>query len=208
MTNVDYDAGADAERLVNQVLRRDGWYTSPAHGLEPSENKAPLFIADSEKLIMPDIFAMCEGSAFWVEVKQFEQPVRTRKRNQLEHGVRSRKFEAYQRTRQASGLAVWLVVFEEESGELIAAEIDELSELPPVSREHCMREYGELVSYFARDDFSVISVSEDDVPAEFPHSVKLETGVSVQHLIQTQEIDMQDRDSITAYTDGGTDKKR
>jgi len=103
MTELGYDAGADAERLVNRLLRREGWLTSPAHGVEPSGDKAPMFVGQSSKLIMPDIYAMRAGTAIWVEVKQFKQPVPTHKREQLEHGVRTRKFEAYQQTREAAG---------------------------------------------------------------------------------------------------------
>jgi len=203
MTDVDYDAGAEAERLVNKLLRRQGWYTSPAHGLQLSEDKAPLFIGESEKLIMPDIYALGSGTSLWVEVKQFKQPVPTHKREQLEHGVRTRKFEAYQQTREAAGVAVWLMIFEEETGELIEAEIDELTALPPVSRGRCIAEYGEHVSYFAKDEFSVVSISEDDVPANFSHDVKLEEGVPVQYLIQTHEIEIEEREKLGAYTDGG-----
>jgi len=206
MTELGYDAGADAERLVNRLLRREGWLTSPAHGVEPSEDKAPMFVGESSKLIMPDIYAMRAGTAIWVEVKQFGKAVPTRKRGQLEHGVRTRKFDAYQQTRERSGLAVWLMIFEEDTGELIAVEIDDLTALPPVSRERCIAEYGELVSYFPKRDFSAVSVSDADVPANFPHAVELDNGTPIQNLIQAHEMAAEDREKLSAYTDGGENR--
>lgn len=156
MSEVQYSDGKPAELLVETVFRDAGWLITPARMHRIEHDSAPLFLGDDEKVIMPDVYAMGSGGAIWAEVKQFTEPVPTRKRSQKEHGVRSRKLADYKRTAELSGHPVWLFIFEEDTGQLLAADVDDVTKLPPINREACIAHYGEVVSFFARDEFTKI----------------------------------------------------
>lgn len=185
MSELSYEDGEDAELLVEQLLRREGWFTTPARTQRIGDDSAPMFVGESEKIIMPDLYAMRSGVAVWSEVKQFGKPVVTRKRDQEEHGIRSRKFEAYKRTARASGLPTYLFIFEEESGELLAADVSTLSSNPPINREACIAHYGELMSYFGRGEFTQVKLEKEHVPHSFGYSTELKTGAPLNETLPT-----------------------
>lgn len=184
MSKSPYEEGEDAELLVEQLLRQEGWFTTPARTQRIATDSAPMFDGRSEKIVMPDVYAMRSGQAVWCEVKQFEKPVFTRKRDQEEHGVRSRKFKEYKRTARISGLPTYLFVFEEQSGDLLVADVLNLPGLSPISRDACLAHYGELVTYFDKREFEQVRLKNAHVPPGFGHGVELDTGDRLNDILQ------------------------
>ena len=204
MTDDERD-GIPAEKLVKNLLQIEGWRCLPAKHQRVDTDSAEIIEGDGDAVRNPDIFAIRNGEAVFVEVKQFGSPVKTRARNQYEHGIRRPKFEDYKTVASDSGIPLWIFIFESERGKLLASHISKLSELDPIDAERCKQEYGELVTYFPRTQLEKVSIGTEQVPKAFPFAVDLNVGDDVNDVLEgveaelnTQQIGLSD-----FATDGG-----
>jgi len=208
MNNNDRD-GVEAEKLVKNTLQVEGWRCLPAKHQRVDTDSAEIIEGDGDAVRNPDIFAIRKGEAIFAEVKQFGSPVKTRARNQYEHGIRRPKFKDYKTVTEDSGIPLWIFIFEEQRGKLLASHISKLSELDPIDERRCKQVYGQLVTYFPRTQLNKISVGSDHVPKDFPIAVDLNVGEDLNSVIDGVEVELKTHQSSMSdwsrsfATDGG-----
>jgi len=208
MNNNDRD-GVEAEKLVKNTLQVEGWRCLPAKHQRVDTDSAEIIEGDGDAVRNPDIFAIRKGEAIFAEVKQFGSPVKTRARNQYEHGIRRPKFKYYKTVTEDSGIPLWIFIFEEQRGKLLASHISKLSELDPIDERRCKQVYGQLVTYFPRTQLNKISVGSDHVPKDFPIAVDLNVGEDLNSVIDGVEVELKTHQSSMSdwsrsfATDGG-----
>lgn len=189
MTDSERD-GIPAEKLVKTTLQAEGWRCLPAKHQRVDTDSAEIIEGDGDAVRNPDLFAIRNGEAIFVEVKQFSTPVKTRARNQYEHGIRRPKFDDYKTVADESGIPLWIFIFESGCGKLLASHIQQLSELDPIDEERCKQDYGELVTYFPRTELEKIGIASEYVPKEFPISVDLNAGKDVNAVLEGVEVEL------------------
>lgn len=167
--------GVPAEKLGEQMLRKEGYMTQHAKFRREDYEGAEKIVGENETVLDPDMLAIANAETVWVEIKQFEQPNPCRVREQKEHGVRKRKMQSYRRVADVSGIPVWLFIFEETNGCVLAANINELSQLPPIDEEQCVSVYGEIIEFFPRQELEKLKLKREYKPNEFDY--RLEYGV-------------------------------
>lgn len=181
-------AGIPAERLLKRMFLQEGWNCTPAKHQRVSSDSAEIIHGEENNLRNPDLFAIGNGEAIYVEVKQFTSPVKTKARGQYEHGIRRPKFEDYKKVNRDSGIPVWIFIFEPERGKLLARHIALLSELDPISPEKCKRQYGEQMTFFPRTDLKKVAIHEPHVPRDFPFEVDHDVGDDLNDVLSGVEI--------------------
>lgn len=208
MNNNDRD-GVEAEKLVKNTLQVEGWRCLPAKHQRVDTDSAEIIEGDGDAIRNPDIFAIRNGEAIFAEVKQFGSAVKTRARNQYEHGIRRAKFEDYKTVADDSGIPLWIFIFEEQRGKLLASHISKLSELDPIDPRRCKQVYGQLVTYFPRTELNKIGVGSEHVPKDFPIAVDLNVGDDLNTVIDGVEAELKTHQvsindwSVDFATDGG-----
>jgi hypothetical protein len=168
--------GEPAEKLVKKTLQAEGWRCLPAKHQRIDTDSAEIIEGDDGAVRNPDIFAFRSGEAIFAEVKQFSSPVKTRARNQYEHGIRRSKLNDYKTVNEDSGIPVFIFIFESGRGRLLASHLSELPELGPIDAERCRQEYGELLTYFPRDALNEVRLTDNYVPSQFPFDVQFRSG--------------------------------
>jgi len=201
----DERGGVPAEKLVKNMLQVEGWRCLPAKHQRVDTDSAEIIEGDGDAVRNPDIFAIRQGEAIFVEVKQFRSPVKTRVRSQYEHGIRKPKFEDYKTVANDSGIPLWIFIFESEHGRLLASHISELSELKPVHPKRCMQEYGELLTYFPRTELEKVSIASEHVPKAFPFAVEFNAGKEPNNVLEGVNAELNTRQIGLGdfATDGG-----
>lgn len=208
MSNNDRD-GVEAEKLVKNTLQVEGWRCLPAKHQRISTDSAEIIEGDRDAVRNPDIFAIRNGEAIFAEVKQFASAVKTRARNQYEHGIRRPKFEDYKTVADESGIPLWIFIFEEQRGKLLASHISKLSELDPIDERRCEQEYGQPVTYFPRTELNKIGVGPEHVPKDFPLAVDLNVGDDLNSVLEGVKVELKNHQitlgdwSERFATDGG-----
>jgi hypothetical protein len=176
--------GVHAERLAERMLRKEGWITQHAKFRREDYEGAELMVGDDEKVRDPDMLALRQGETVWVEVKEFEEPVDTKARGQLEHGVRKPKMNDYREIAEVSGIPVWLFIVEKDAGNILTENATLLNDLPPIDKEQCIRTYNAVVEFFARDSFTELAVSDEHIPEDLPFSVSTRGGEPLNDTIE------------------------
>lgn len=207
--NDDERDGVEAERLVKNILQVEGWRCLPAKHQRVDTDSAEIIEGDADAVRNPDIFAIRQGEAVFVEVKQFRSPVKTRARNQYEHGIRRPKFDDYKTVVSESGIPLWIFIFESEHGKLLASHISKLSELEPIDARRCHEVYGELLTYFPRTELSKVGIASEQVPEDFPCKVEFNMGDEVNSVIEGVKIGLNTQQvSLRRFSpDGGQEEK-
>jgi hypothetical protein len=197
--------GIPAEKLVKNMLQIEGWRCLPAKHQRVDTDSAEIIEGNGEAVRNPDIFAIRQGEAVFVEVKQFRTPVKTRARSQHEHGIRQPKFEDYKTVAEDSGIPLWIFIFESDRGKLLASHISKLSELAPIDAERCKHAYGELLTYFPRTELEKIAIEAEHVPKQFPFAVDFSFGDGLNEVLEGVEAELNTHQiGLTEFsTDGG-----
>src|SRR5690606_7501752 len=108
-----------------------------------------------EAFPVPDLDIARGGIRRWAEVKTKAAATYTRLTGRLEHGIPKRHYRAYKRVQEITGCEVWLFIYEEDTGDVLCAKLDELEAVkreydgPKMSR-------GGMV-FFPRDAFLVFA---------------------------------------------------
>jgi hypothetical protein len=183
--------GAEAEKLVENLLLKNGWSCMPAKHQRISTDSAEIINMEDDAVRNPDICAMRAGKTVFIEVKQFAQPVSVDVRGQDEHGIREPKFYDYIQVHQMSGVPLWLLIFETGSGVLLASKIDNVSRLPPIDDEACRDVYDELMVFFPRRELNPVNLSEVYKPDGFSFSLDTSGGEDVNSLLDGVEAEIE-----------------
>lgn len=165
MADSPYKVGEPAERLVEELLKKRGYWVTPARTHRVSLDSAPLLHGKNTSLIQPDIFAIGNSRLFWAEVKQKTSPQKVYKRNQYEHGIERRQYEHYKQVVSECGHPVYLFVYEECNDNLLFLDMTEHSPYAPLSESGAKETAGSVMVNFPRKNFTAIEF-EIDLPEE------------------------------------------
>jgi hypothetical protein len=144
--------GRTAERLVAEVLQhRFGCHVVPIYDYN-GQDKAPKLQGALRGYVVPDLDVSKDGERSWVEVKaKSNQGSLTRSTGRVEHGFSWRLFREYQAVQRITGTAVFIVVFETVTGELLYQSLDVLDTVKRVYDGDKMDRGGTV--FFPRDSF-------------------------------------------------------
>lgn len=127
--------GRAAEQRVARWLQERDWFVIPSYDYAGEDgNKAPRLQGLTAGHAVPDLDVARDGKRKWVEVKSKAQANVWRKEepwgspNTREHGVDYGNYLDYLRVKRITGDEVWIAIYEEDTGQLLAAEIDTLGE--------------------------------------------------------------------------------
>lgn len=149
--------GRRGERLVESWLQSIGVATMPAYDF--GGQGAPSIRRGTWRVPVPDILGMRKGRAFWFEVKTHEAAALNSTRKCHIHGVRERLWEGYKQIAIESGMSVFVLVLELDTGELRRANVADIAtwrcECRPCKDggpAYRCRNGGKQEVYFRRDD--------------------------------------------------------
>lgn len=172
-----YRMGEQGEKLVGELAEEFGWFMMRAD--EAISKKAPMLERKHERTVLPDILASRGGDSRFIEVKTKSKPVPRRKENgTLQHGVDSPNWKAYCDTQRETGLPVWLFVYENDSGTLLRARLNDLEIHHIADNETTIEIHGNPMVYWNRDNFEAITVKRD-ADSAFGQD-KLDTGAGTE----------------------------
>lgn len=130
----EFKRGRIGERIVALIMRSCGYFVIPSYDYGGSDgNKAPKMQGPKLALVIPDLDVVRGGKRHWVEVKTKGRADFTRMTAQLEHGIDLRHYEHYQRVEAESGCDVVVSVFEESTGDVLAATLRRISRVGRLS---------------------------------------------------------------------------
>ena len=153
--------GRNGEHLVADRAKRKGWFVIPSYDYGGEDgNKAPKLEGLNRGIVVPDLDIARDGQRRWVEVKTKQAPTLTRVTNRMEHGINVRHWESYREVERITGCKVFLVIYEEESGDVLGASLDAIVKWHGGKlRETRMRKNGSddgAMFYFARDSLKLL----------------------------------------------------
>ena len=152
----EFQRGRTGERLVAELLQSRGWFVIPSYDYSGEDgDKPPRLQGLREAFPVPDLDIARDGQRRWAEVKTKAAATYTRLTGRLEHGIPKRHYWAYKRVQEITGCEVWLFIYEEQTGDVLCARLDDL--------ESVKREYnGQKMSrggmvFFPRSTFKVFA---------------------------------------------------
>src|SRR5690606_14799396 len=123
----EFRRGRNGERLVAELLQSRGWYVIPSYDYSGEDgDKPPRLQGLSEAFPVPDLDIARDGQRRWAEVKTKAAATYTRLTGRLEHGIPKRHYWAYRRVQEITGCEVWLFIYEEQTGDVLCARLDDL----------------------------------------------------------------------------------
>jgi hypothetical protein len=145
--------GRNGEHIVAERLKRNGWYVIPAYDYSASDEHPPRMEGWTRRFIIPDLDACKAGRRIWVEVKTKTAPSLHRATNVLEHGIPLRHYEQYRQVEFETGCPVYLLVYEEQSRQLLWQKLSELGQ-PRIYTGDKMSWGG--MAFWPRDSFKLV----------------------------------------------------
>ena len=145
----EWRRGQRSQLTVERVLKETGCGFIRTHAIEDPDNPgAPALTLGEWEIVLPDLDVTKRGRRFWLEVKGKTKPAWYTKKQRYQHGIDTKNWEAYQHVEEETGSPVYVVIHEQQSGDLLIQSVEELCkvELPGEgSMSH--------VTYFPRDAF-------------------------------------------------------
>ena len=151
-----WQKGHNGERRVAQLLKERGWYVIPSYDYSGEDgDKAPKLEGLRDGFPVPDLDIAKDGERRWAEVKTKAAASYTRVTGRYEHGIPKRHYLSYKRVQEITGCEVWLFIYEEETGDVLCAKLDDLD---AVKREYDGNKmsHGGMV-FYPRDVFAVFA---------------------------------------------------
>ena len=117
-TSREWLLGDAAQKRWARILAGRGNAALPVYGMDEVDDrtKAPILFVRDGLLVVPDVLCLnpARGNT-WHEVKAKRVPGWYRNRQRWEHGADYSLVREYEEVQRATGLPVWLIVFEERS---------------------------------------------------------------------------------------------
>jgi hypothetical protein len=152
----EFKRGRSGEKIVARLLQRRGWFVVPSYDYSGEDgDKAPIMQGTTQSFVIPDLDVAQAGRRIWVEVKTKACANLHRKTKTYEHGIDLRHYQHYCRVQEETATPVWLFVFEEQSGYVLAASLTQLG-APRVYAGDKMGRDG--MAFFARNKFKVVEL--------------------------------------------------
>jgi hypothetical protein len=143
--------GRRGEKLVARWLSRWGYFWVPSYDYTGTNgDKAPRLFGFAERFPIPDLDVCKDGRRFWFEIKTKGKPTPTRITGTIDHGIDTRLIDAYQKVQKHTGCPVWIGIYEENSGDLLVALLDDLPLRQGTGA-------GAHMSYFPRDALQLVA---------------------------------------------------
>lgn len=158
-----YGLGTHGEELIEQLIIEQGWSVLPAR-MFGGDGAPMLETNDYDGLILPDLWAADgDRSPKFIEVKTKSSPIEYRIKNEIRHGFESYQFDHYKRVQECTGCEVWVLLYEEDSGELLQQSLDTLDR-NIVQREDAgtAKVFDSPGVFFLRSVFEKVSFEADD----------------------------------------------
>jgi hypothetical protein len=152
----EFKRGRSGEQIVAERLKRKGCFIIPSYDYSGEDNdKPPRLQGLLRSAIIPDLDVSRAGRRIWVEVKTKRRADWTRVTQRLEHGISLRHYNEYLDVQAITGTAVWLAIYEEETGDVL---VQKLADLAAGARVYTGWKMGrDGMVYFPRDAFRTIS---------------------------------------------------
>jgi hypothetical protein len=123
-----FKRGRNGERIVADWFKADGWYVLASYDYNGDDDHPPRMEGRTRRFIIPDLDACKGGRRIWVEVKTKTAPSLHRATNILEHGIPLRHYEQYLQVELETGCPVYLLIYEEQSNQLLHQKLSELGQ--------------------------------------------------------------------------------
>ena len=150
-----YKMGHSWELKVSVFLKKRGNYVIPSYDYSGEENnKAPKLQGVLMEYVIPDLDVSKGGERRWIEVKSKAAAVLHRNSGDYVHGIPKRHYLSYLEVTKITGCEVWLVVCEENTGDILAANLSSL----PIHHEYdgSKMSKGGMV-FFKRSNFTLLA---------------------------------------------------
>lgn len=148
-----FKVGRGGEQVVAKWLMERGWYVIPSYDYAGEDgDKAPRLQGYRVGHPVPDLDCAKDGNRRWVEVKTKTTTIFWRKTQKHQHGIDMPLLQHYRTVQAITGTPVWVAIYEEFSGCLLANTIDALGE-PRVGRNNMD---GKLLANWDRDKFLIL----------------------------------------------------
>lgn len=145
--------GHNGERLIGDLLREGDWYVIPSYDYSGEDDKAPRLQGLKECLVIPDLDICKNGTRRWAEVKTKTKADWTHITQRLEHGFPLRHYQDYFKVQRETGTEVWLFIYEESTGDVLYAKINDLDSIKRIYDGDKMDRGGTV--FFPRDAFKL-----------------------------------------------------
>lgn len=157
--------GDKAEALVEAQIRASGWrYVADR---QFRDGTAPMIQGAKDDNIRPDFSVSKAGESAWIEVKgkRYSHPHDGEKR----HGVDLPNWRHYNRVSSTTGMPCWLFIYEQSTGTLLCADLDELPVADKRIRDQYPDDdpYGGPMVFFNRTDFHAKPIDRSEYPEQF-----------------------------------------
>jgi hypothetical protein len=153
----EFVRGRTGEQRVARWLQERGFCIIPSYDYSGADgDKPPRLQGLTEGHPVPDLDVARAGSRRWVEVKTKRSAVEYRRTGEWRHGVNLRHLESYRKVQQETGTEVWIAIYEESTGDLLAQTLSGLGE-PETGTDR-----GTRMAYWPRDKFQYLTTFRDD----------------------------------------------
>lgn len=148
----EYQKGLVGEESAYDCWIRDGFYVVRTRDFTTAYERAPLIHHGLQPLVLPDFLLFYGGQGLWVDCKAKDHPNFFRNWNRLEHGIDLRRARGYEQAQQETGLPLWIVVCELDSGRFLCKRLDRLMENARIYEGGSYR----AMANFAQDEFTAV----------------------------------------------------
>jgi hypothetical protein len=127
--SAEFQRGRAGEMSAVALLQEYGCYVVPMYDFAGEDgDKAPRMAGLSRWYVLPDLDASKGGRRAWVEVKRKGRASWTRTQRRYEHGISQRLYRQYLEVEEISGTDVWLMVMEDDTGEVLMQSLERLGD--------------------------------------------------------------------------------
>jgi hypothetical protein len=109
--------GRNGEQMVADRLMGAGWHIIPSYDYSGNDDHPPRMEGRTGRYVIPDLDAC--GRRIWIEVKTKAAPILHRASQTVKHGIALRHYEQYRQIEIETGCPVYLVIYEEQSNQLL-----------------------------------------------------------------------------------------
>lgn len=155
--------GRELEREIARQMLERGYSVMRCYDLDvDGKHKAPMLEGPYKGLRLPDLQVSVLGKTDWRECKRKGKADYTRITGEFEHGIGLRCYRDYVAVQEISGLSVYLMVGERNTGEILFQSLEKLG--PPRVYEDDKMDPGGM-AFWPRDLFDKWG-NYDDTPGQ------------------------------------------
>lgn len=147
--------GRNGEKIVGALLNHRGFFVIPSYDYSGEDDKAPRMHGPDVDHVLPDLDIARTGERYWAEVKTKGAPTLHRMSGVMEHGLSLRLWREYWQVQNITGCTVFLFIYEECTGAVLARSLLKLDKVKRVYEGGRMGPHGMV--FFPRAAFALIA---------------------------------------------------